>query len=425
MIKIFCDERRPSHVPEAAALAPATTASSYRDLSRAFGNAVIHGTADGNILDPQLLHAYVYVLRCAGGDKTAHLELGRVMKSLQTRVAAAVQQADRASQLRLVSTLSSVLDALIDTKTAGLSREELHEPLLKQLGTLGEERELRLAQAARYAHQALLGIPNDEGPYRALWRNVQPVIEGVAKVAGAVSTVDPAKLFDGLTQLAELPSLVRSMVDVVNALSSLANSFGGAAEGFKLRQKQKRWYVALRFTDMLLGAGAIKYLEEFVGKVPCQDEKDFLCGLYAQLEQAWETGDASIRQDIVQLLDRVLIPEGCKSAHPRVLEWVKLIADTLGRPDWRDNVPSERKPRWPRRKEYTASNPCREPSGDALSADLLDKAWECCLEARVFYADAKVREHYLGNDERLLNVERLSGDRLPMEQCYINLAVVE
>ncbi|GAB1315795.1 Armadillo-type protein [Madurella fahalii] len=428
MIKIFRDDRRPSHVPEAAALTPITTVSSYQDLSRAFGNAVIHGTADGNILEHQILEAFVSVLRCAGGNKTADLELGSVLKSLQTRLKAAVDQADPISQYRLIRTLSSVLDALIDTKTAGLSREELHEPLLKQLGTLSEERELRLAQAACYAHQALLGIPNDESPYRALWRNMQPVIGGVAKVAGAVPTMDPAKLFDGLMQLADLPALVRSMVDVANAVSGLVNSLGGAAEAVKLRQKQKSWYVALRFTDMLLEAKAFSHLEKFIKTVPCRSEKEFLCGLYAQLELAWKTEDRETeghKHQIVQLFDQVLVPIGCESRHRRVYEWVKLVADTLGQPHWKSRVQLGRGFRWPWREEYTDLIHFQEPKKDALPADLLNEAWKRCFEAQVFYADIEVRKHYLENDEELLKIERLSGDRLPMEQCYINLAVVE
>ncbi|KAL8310386.1 hypothetical protein RB597_010302 [Gaeumannomyces tritici] len=425
MIEIFGNNSHPSHVLEAAALAPATTASSYQNLSRAFGNAVIHGTADGNTLEPKLLEAFVSVLRCADGGKTADVELGNVMASLQERLKKAANHADPKTQYRLILTLSSVLDALIDTKAAGLSREELHEPLLKQLGTLSEERELRLAQAACYAHQALLGIPNDEGPYRALWRNAQPVIEGVAKVAGAVPTMDPAKLFDGLTQLTDLPALVSSMIDVVKALSGLVNSLGGATEAVKLRQKQKSWYVALRFTEMLLSARAFSHLEDFVGKVPCRGEKEFLCGLYAQFERAWVAEDLEPKQQIVRLFNQILAPVGCESRHRRVHEWVKLAADTLKQPHWKNKVPPELKFRWSWKEEYTSLIPCRGPSKGPLSADLLNKAWDYCLKAQVFYADVKVREHYLENDERLLKVERLSGDRLPMEQCYINLAVVE
>jgi len=429
MAKIFRDERRTSHVAEAAALASAATASGYQDLSRAFGNMIIHGTADGNILEPQLLVAFVSVLRCAGGDKTADVELGRTTKSLQTRLKAAVDQADPRSQYRLIRTSSSVLDALIDTKTAGLSREELHEPLLKQLESLSEERELRLAQAACYAHQALLGIPNDEGPYKALWRNMQPVIESVTKVAASVPTMDPAKLFDGLTQLAHLPALVRSMVDVVKDLSGLISSLEGAAEAVKLRQKQKSWYVALRFTEMLLSARAFGHLNEFVAKVPCRSEKEFLCGLYAQLELALksETQDTEEHEHpIVRLLNQVLVPLGCSSRHPRVYEWIKLLADTLGQDHWESRLLPARGFRWrPWKAEYTDSIRFQQPSKVVLPADLLNAAWGSCLGAQVFYADVQVRKHYLENDERILKIERLSGDRVPMEYCYINLSVVE
>ncbi|KAL8346291.1 hypothetical protein RB598_000276 [Gaeumannomyces tritici] len=254
---------------------------------------------------------------------------------------------------------------------------------------------------------------------------MQPVVEGVAKVFGAVPTMDPAKLFDGLTQLAELPALVRSMIDVVNALSGPVNSFGGATEAVKLRQKQQSWYVALRFTDMLLGARAFSYLKEFVGGVPCRLEKEFLCGLYAQLERAWENEEPGPKKQNVGLFDQVLAPMGCESGHRRVYAWVKLVAGTLGQLHWQDKVPTEPRFRWPRREGYTALNPSPVPSKDTLSADLLDKAWESCLKAQVFYADAMVREHYLENDERLLQIQRLSGKRLPMDQCYINPAVVE
>ncbi|KAH7120447.1 hypothetical protein B0J13DRAFT_612794 [Dactylonectria estremocensis] len=427
MIKVFRDERRLSYVPEAATLAPVTTARSYQDLSRAFNHAMIQGTADANTLDPQLLKGFTFVLRCAEDTKKAEIELGPVMKSLQTRLKYAVEQAEPKTQYQLICTLSSVLDAIIDIKTAGLSREELHEPLLKQLATLSKDQELRLAQAAGYAYQALLGIPNDEGPYRGLWRHTLAVVEGTASVAGAVSTMDPAKLFDGLSKLQDLPRLIISMVDVVKALSGLVDSLGGAVEGMSFLQKQKSWYVALRFTDMLIQAKAFNSLEHFLREVPCRQEKEFLCGIFAQLEQAWETRDPSAEGQIVRFLERVLVPVESKSTHRRVCEWVKLVADTLGRSDWTDGVQPARRS-WYRRlwkqTEYASKIPCRKTGDEALPVDLLKQAWSRCIEAQVFYADVRIREYYL-QDERRLLVERLSGKPLSMDQCYINLAVVE
>jgi hypothetical protein len=54
MIKVFRNERRLSYVPEAAAIAPVTTTSSYECLSETFINAIINDT-DGIILEPQVL----------------------------------------------------------------------------------------------------------------------------------------------------------------------------------------------------------------------------------------------------------------------------------------------------------------------------------------------------------------------------------
>ncbi|EXK26024.1 hypothetical protein FOMG_17385 [Fusarium oxysporum f. sp. melonis 26406] len=427
MINIFRDERRISYVPEAAALALVATASSYQDLSRAFNHAMIQGTADGNILEPLLLNAFTFVLRCAEGTKRAEIELGPVMKSLQARLKFAVEQAEPKAQYQLIGTLSSVLDAMIDNKTAGLSREELHEPLLKHLATLGKHQELRLAQAAGYAHQALLGIPNNEGPYRALWRHTLAMVEGTANVAGAVSTMDPAKLLDGLSKLQDLPRLISSMVDVIRALSGMVDNWGGMIEGVKILQKQKSWYVALRFTDMLIQAKAFNFLEDLLLKVPCRQEKEFLCGIFAQLEQAWAIGDASAKNQIDKFLDQVLIPLGSKSAHQRVREWVKLVANTLGRPDWTDAIqPTPRSlcvPLW-KQKEYAITIPCQDTKNEPLSADLLKQAWFHCTEAQLFYADVRIREYYLQNERRLM-VERLSGKPLSMDQCYINLAILQ
>ncbi|KAH6997421.1 armadillo-type protein [Ilyonectria destructans] len=427
MIKVFRDERRLSHVREAAALAPFTAASNYQELSRAFNNAIIGGTADSNILEPQLLKGFTFVLRCAEGTKRDEVELGSVAGSLQVRLNSAVEQAEPKSQYQLICALSSVLDAMIDLKTAGLSREKLHEPLLKQLATLSKDQELRLAQAAGYAYQALLGIPNDEGPYRALWRHTSAVVEGTTNVTGAVSTMDPAKLFEGLAKLQDLPRLISSIVDVVRALSGLANSLGDTADGVRFLQNQKSWYVALRFTDMLIQAKAFKSLEDFLPKVPCSKEREFLCGIFAQLEQAWETGDPSVKGQIVDFLERVLIPAGSESPHPRVFKWVKLVANTLGRSDWMDAVQPARRS-WHRRlwkqTKYASTFPCLKMPDEALPADLLKQAWLSCIEVQVFYADVKIREYYL-QDERRLKVERLSGKPLSMDQCYVNLAIVE
>ncbi|XHG04083.1 hypothetical protein AWENTII_007364 [Aspergillus wentii] len=54
---------------------------------------------------------------------------------------------------------------------------------------------------------------------------------------------------------------------------------------------------------------------------------------------------------------------------------------------------------------------------------LLQTAWESSDAPKTFYTDAKVVEYYI--DGGHLEIKRLSGEQLPMDNCYINLALVE
>ena len=423
MIKVFKDDPKASYVSEAAALSSVITGQNYETLVMALANTIINGTADGNIVDPVLLMDFAYVIRRAEGIRWAKTALGPVVASLQKRLKSAVEEVGTETQYRLICTLSVVLDGMIDIKTRGLSRETIHEPLLTQLKGLSTHQELRLAQAAHYAYQALLHIPDDEGPYQALWRHMSEVGKGAANVASAVSGMDPARLFDAIPGLMEMPTLVKSIIDLINGL-------GVVADGMKFLPKQKDWYFALRYTDMLIQAGAFSKLEEFILHVPCREEKEFLCGLYAELEQAWETGSSFLKGQVVGLLERVLVPVGSK--YQRVQEWGKLVADTLQRSNWKEflqHAPHS----WtlrsliPRKQKNYASTLkifCgRKIRPETLPTHLLERAWLNCEEAQMFYADARIREYYTQGER--LYVERLSGHRLPMDQCYIDLAVVE
>src|SRR5579862_6781590 len=370
-------------------------------------------------LDPTLLIRLVFALNLADGGKWVDMRLGPLLDSLRTRLDKAIEQNEVETQYQLVCTLSIVLDVMADKKTTHLSRVTLHDPLLKLFSKLSKSRELRLAQAAGYAYQAMLSIPNDEGPYKALWRHAYTIADGAAKLASAVSAMDPSKILEGAEKLRDLPDLMKSLVDAAHALYTVYNGVNDAA------LRQKRWYKALQCTEFLLQGNAFDHLKAFVEKVPCCQKKDFLCSMFAQLEQAWEAGKPSTTKKIEQFLQDVLVPIAKRSKHSRVQEWVKLVADTLQRPDWKDKVPAAQRRLLPWKHKYASKITGQKKQHETRRGDLLNRGWECCVKAQLFYADMKIREHYLQNDGRFLKVERLSGDRLPMDQCYINLAIVE
>ena len=426
MVSFFQDKPFLSFVPEAAALSAVARSKDYEDLLRAFENAITRGTMDRTVLDPEVLLGLGRVLECAKDNTGADIPLGSVLYSLQQRLESAVKEAESKAQYQLICAVSAVLDVMNEVKTTGLDREQLHEPLLKKLSTLSKHKELHLSQAASSAYQALLGIPNNEGPWAALWRHAYNVTSGGAKVAGAVFTMDPSKLLEGLVTLQDVPDLIGSMIDVSKTVADLLNASRSTAEALKFSQKQKSWYVALRFTALLIHANAFGYLKDLVRRLPCLNEKGFLCGIFAQLEVAWEAGEDSARTIIFEILDGHLVPIASKSKHSRVRAWVISIAKTLTHIQWQEAMQSPQQHSFrvlSKPREYK-SEYCNLGMRDEIhQGDLLKEAWEGCPKAHVFYADLMIREYYTQGNR--LKIERLSGKALPMSQCYINLAIIQ
>lgn len=211
MVKVFSEKMLPSLAPEAAALAPVVLFDTYETLFRAFTNAVVAGTADGQIMDPRTCTLFVSVLQLSIAKSQLRLvhpapfdmQLGTVLASIRSRLAQSVEQAEVATQYQLVTTLSN-----------GVSRESLHKPLLDFLEKLSKHREIRLAQAATYARESLRCIPDSDGPYRVIFNNIVKVVGAASKIAGAVTTLDLSKLFDGVIALGKVPELTSSMIEM-------------------------------------------------------------------------------------------------------------------------------------------------------------------------------------------------------------------
>lgn len=447
MIQLFHEETPLALAPEAAALATVVTHDGYKMLLWVFVDAVTKGTADGRILHPRLCKDFVHVLRSSStrnnddAAKPLDMRLGQVMESIRTRLVLSVQQAEPDTQYQLVSTLASVLNAMNDVKTKSISRESLHKPLLDKLEKLSKDKEIRLAQAASYAYEALRCIPDSEGPYKILLQNMVKVVGAASKIAGAVTTIDPSKLFEGIVALGEVPELISSMVEVVQSISDNVEHTRGITEAVNKQRKSKRWYVALRYTDMLIEARAFAGLKQFIQDVPCRQGIDFLCGLCAQLEHAWEAAANSDSvhtqfiqdelQAIVNLLpdpksrSDVLRPVGKNGSEDckRMGAWKEAMLKTFGHSSSPNSIANPASTE--QDNPYTYAVGCHTIMDSALTADLLSKAWLRCPEAQLFYADAVLRQYYLSGDEYLLQIQRISGQLLPMEQCYVNLDIIE
>ncbi|KZF19150.1 ARM repeat-containing protein [Xylona heveae TC161] len=425
MIEEFRDNPKPSYIPEATLLSTISTDQQYERLISTFGNVIIKGTTDGDILDRGILAGFTFVLRrCSGALSAETAKLGSVLGSLAKRLKNAIDQAEMETQYQLVCLLSNVLDAMVDIKISGLGREPLHEPLLRILCKLEEHKEPRLAQAARYARQALLGVSDDEGPYAALWRYSFTAIKAATKITAAVTTKDPTKILDASSDLLKLLSLLNDLREA--AQEAKVSNF---LEGMKSLSKKKGWYVALRYTDMLLKAQAFQMLQSFLKESPYYENEQFLCGLYSQLEQAWLSGDKLVKDRVIDLLTCTLTQP--QNEEQQLRQWIGLIANTLDQPCWnkcylhteehkfRIWKNSKNKAYEPKLTAFLEENPKLEDH----PAYLLETVWSQCNDAKSFYADNRIREYYREGDN--LKIKRLSGDYLPIQHCYINLSILE
>ncbi|MCJ1311409.1 hypothetical protein MMC25_005080 [Agyrium rufum] len=268
MIGAFKDKPKPSYILEAAAISPILKGNDYSDLVTALSNAIINGTADGNIADPELLGAFAHVLWHAKGVVSVESNhLGSVLGSLLKRSKGAGERAELEMQYHLVCCLSAILDAMMEVNLSGLSREGLHKPLGEELKEL-----------------PLLGVPDDETPYQALWRYTRQAIKITSALGSAMTTWDLDGVFDSLPDPGAIFDGMKKLIELGKEIE-IEKLF----EGIAALSKQRRWYTTIRYMDLLIQSEAFGMLENLTKEVlPLfQDKKEFLCQLFAQIEWAW------------------------------------------------------------------------------------------------------------------------------------------
>lgn len=425
MVNKFVEAQPQSYWREAAMLSSVVTDNQYRHLVTSFANTIIRGTTDGTILDPELLTCFAFVLRYAPHTLSAETHmLGAVLKSLQTRLEKAQRQSEPEVQYQVTSIMSIVLDAMVDVKVSGIDRETLHEPLSQQLEGMAKHQNPRLAQAASYAYQALRGVPDNEGPFELFQRQSWNLIQILAKTAGAVSSMDPAKALDATSNAMEFLSLFKTVVNALQDLYESSHDLQQLVRNMAGLSSQKSWYWALRYSNVMISSGAFEMLQAFLQQINYHEQELLWCGVYAQLEQAWDAGDVDQKERIVAFLSSIT-PE--KKAPARVCAWVSLIGGTLGQPSWRDATlqPRHRFRRW-KNTSFESGIPFFSIERIRLEDDpsaLLDAAWRNCRQAVIFDADSAISEYYARDDR--LAIKRISGEHLDTNQCYINLSLVE
>ncbi|RAH75343.1 uncharacterized protein BO66DRAFT_433422 [Aspergillus aculeatinus CBS 121060] len=391
---------------EAARLSEVLVPNGWIKLLRNFVNAVIVGSIDGTSLSPVLLRSLAFIIRQREGQWSSESTeiLGALFSSLKVRL----EQADRLGgsvdrKYELVCVLGVVIDAMVDIGVSDISHEQLYKPLIALLDGFSHDRDLHVAQAAAYTGQALRGIQDDDTVGKASLRGLLRAIDLAMTVSGAVSSVDPSKIWEA----------VKSGIDGASRLRDFTWDM------FKKRTG-KSWYTALRATSILIRTRSWDELSDFIQQAECRANKDFLCGLYAQLDLISQL----VPPDQIQHIYKS-IPE---SKYDRVQAWkmhtVCAIKDQTTPPEQKLASTLKRTKTYDWSLKSCGWEDVRQDLSDDSSA-LLDDSYRRCMPAREYYTKNALLEFYSQDDDKRLQIQRLSGARLPVDHCYINLNVVD
>ncbi|OJJ51807.1 hypothetical protein ASPZODRAFT_138863 [Penicilliopsis zonata CBS 506.65] len=371
-------------------------------LLRQLVNAIIEGTTDGTSLDPVLLQSLAYTIRQreAGWSFDSTEVLASLFTSLKARLEQADAQGGLERKYELLCVLSVVVDAMVDIGVSNISHEQLYKPLIDLLDKFSKDKELHVAQAANYAAQALRGIPDDDTIGKASLRGLIRAVDIGTTLASAATSIDLAALWEAAKS-------------TLGAVASLEDFI---LDTFKTRTG-KSWYTALRMTSVLIRTKSWTELEHFIRVAESRNNPDFLCGLYAQLDRVSETHQKGILK---------CIP---RSQDDRVQAWRNYLGSESSEESQHSQSDHRRFRNLKRSKTFQWSfkacgwEDSRRNFTDH-SNNFLYVAYQKCPAAKEYYTKNALIQFYTEQDNKRLQIQRLSGDTLPMNHCYINLTVL-
>jgi hypothetical protein len=297
-------------ITEVLFLAPVLGEDDFRFLLRQFFQ-----TIEGSpILDIGALKGLAQLLQSASSPAHLHAQdLINILGLISTRLQETHEQShDHIFELTVA--VSSVLDAMADTKVSGLKRESLHEPLLTFLGGLQSSSDLHLKYYASYAFQALLCVPDDESPWQATVRRTTKVVKGISGLVSAVKGLDLSGFLAGLQSIQEGFEGVEQVIKMTKtAYEGVSAVYEGEQDllaclkdGLTFSHK-RAWYSALRGADALIDGGELAKFRILVCEAVCRRELAFQWGIcqrlaYLAVNPLW---GIETRQGAVRFLEEI------------------------------------------------------------------------------------------------------------------------
>ncbi|KAF9118428.1 hypothetical protein BGX30_004583, partial [Mortierella sp. GBA39] len=251
-------------------------------------SSLISQLEQGPLLELELLRGLVYFLESASPGYLVDDDLVKILRVLRKRLEETHMQLGDTKKpaseniYLLVIVVSRVLDKMVEGNVKGLSRTEVHRPLLNILDGLKDSPDLYLKYQATCAWQALQYIGDDESPLNMALRVGGGLVMAGLGVASAFK-LDIEGLINGLRELGEAAGQVLDVAKIVIESAQTAQEGGEDVmnrflKGFRAGKK-RAWYPALQGARVFIREGRLAEFKRIVYEAPCRREQEFQWGV--------------------------------------------------------------------------------------------------------------------------------------------------
>ncbi|KAF9082186.1 hypothetical protein BGX27_004616, partial [Mortierella sp. AM989] len=340
-----------------------------------------------------------------------------ILRSLKQHLETVRTEQNEYQLILLLHALSALLNAMVCKNVSALDRETILNPLIDLLDGLKSDDDTTVTFLAMYAKQSLAHIDNNESLSMSIFHRARLAILMAGNIADGISSTDIGKF------------------------ESEYNNFTAMCN-FSI---QDEWYLGLAYVDCILELQNWSAFEAFVLKSKLRSDKCFLQGICLHLEQIVVTQRNGVHHGaigfpqalaagsikIVQKTARAALKRlGVIDSFERDLknsehDMSKSHSDQPISQIYRDSLP----PVWDSvRHTATRSILLRavQQKEDArVNNDMSSQSTKIIEDMVIPSSLGDVHEALQSYYKPLLFTRRVSGETLPLESCYINLAVVE
>ncbi|KAK3824322.1 MAG: hypothetical protein J3R72DRAFT_390761 [Linnemannia gamsii] len=424
----------------------------HEETSRSLLTSLVGTVSRSALLHLHAVEGLTMMIQGATPGSIKSDDLVGILKVLFSRLHA-VHSSSASHLCRLLFAVSRVLDAMVIAQVGDVDRIALHGPLTALLHEFESNQNPYVAFQAEYATQALLNVSDNDTIFKAGVRRGWLVLKGVAGFAKMPNPEEIKDALEGLEKLYEAgKGAVRMVKNTWVAIKTSEMPEFTVEEGLKFK---RIWYPTLRNAEEYIQTGDLVGFEELVTNAPCRDQLKFQLGICQLLgrfavDTQW---DLESRQTTLVFLkslcqaNDVWVPH--KGIEQAIFDMTSILASTH----------FEAAKAWQR--EMQQHNLALEPStslrlhpwNDILSMRLTDHATPAStllmavqnkkrhkesIDAIQSGVEQIVAQRHLSlsslkdiqsalktHYELELVIRRVSGIKLNLKTCFVNLAIVE